>query len=198
MTNLFERIRVEVESNPDGWTTVETAQILACLIMATRPKLVLEIGVWSGRSLIPQAMALQTIGSGQIIGIDPWNAKASAEGQTGDHLKWWSEVDHEMIYQRFTSRLVHSGAALFASIHRCRSDEFKLKDIGEIDILHVDGNHGEECSCYDITHFAPKVKRGGYLFMDDVEWARKAAGAIQDLGFQTMYSIGSEVMYQRI
>lgn len=196
MKQLFNQIEVEVESNPDGWASVRKAQTLACTVLSLRPALIVEIGVWAGRSLIPMTMALKFLGEGKIIGIDPWNMQASTEDMTGQHLKWWSEVDHEMIFQRFTKRLQASGAAMYCDIRRCRSDEYKVE--GAIDLLHLDGNHGEKASTYEVENYASKVRIGGLMFMDDIFWATKATQMLSDYGFRELYKLDTGAMLQRV
>ncbi len=39
-----------------------------------------------------------------------------------------------------------------------------------IDILHIDGNHTEENALADVLMYLPKLKKGGYLWFDDVNW----------------------------
>ena len=40
-----------------------------------------------------------------------------------------------------------------------------------IDILHIDGNHTEDSAYFDAVHWLPKVKQGGYIWFDDVNWS---------------------------
>ena len=199
MNTLFEKIRIEVETNMDGWATVEKAQTLAALILAIRPKLVVEIGVWAGRSFVPMAMALNHLKSGKAIAIDPWSAQVSAEGMTGVDLEWWKNVDHDAIFQKFIGRLTRSGATTFTEIYRTTSKEFDCEKLpGLIDILHLDGNHSDDASCGDVMKFAPLVRAGGFLFMDDIEWAKKATEMLGTYGFQKMYPIDTGAFFQKI
>ena len=39
-----------------------------------------------------------------------------------------------------------------------------------IDFLHIDGNHSEESSVFDVTYWLPKVKKGGVICFDDAWW----------------------------
>lgn len=39
-----------------------------------------------------------------------------------------------------------------------------------IDILHIDGNHTEDVALADAKMYLPKVKSGGYIWFDDVNW----------------------------
>lgn len=52
---------------PEGgeWCTLDKAETLAAMIVAARPRLVVEIGVWEGGSLIPMLLALQHNGCGR-------------------------------------------------------------------------------------------------------------------------------------
>lgn len=40
-----------------------------------------------------------------------------------------------------------------------------------INILHIDGNHTEQIALADAKMFLPKVKKGGYIWFDDVNWS---------------------------
>lgn len=66
---------VEVEdalSPGAGWCSLEKANALVALIVALRPCVVVELGVWMGGSAIPMALALRAVGSGQLVAIDAW------------------------------------------------------------------------------------------------------------------------------
>ena len=39
-----------------------------------------------------------------------------------------------------------------------------------IDILHVDGNHTQDIALGDVQMYLPKVKKGGYIWLDDANW----------------------------
>lgn len=201
MTDLIHRISTWMHSNPHGWCTEAKAHALATSILGLRPEIVVEIGVWSGRSLIPMAMALKEVGSGRIIGIDPWSKEASIEGQKDVHLQWWNEVDHEKIYQVFYLQVQLQSLNEFVEIMRKRSDdvtELDMARIGVIDLLHIDGNHSEQ-AVRDVNKFASKVRNGGLCFMDDVNWhgVGNAVEALQNLGFIRLYNMDTGAMFQR-
>ena len=42
--------------------------------------------------------------------------------------------------------------------------------IYNIDMLHIDGNHSEKTSFYDVTKWAPQVTSGGFIIFDDINW----------------------------
>jgi predicted O-methyltransferase YrrM len=198
MKQLFAQIESELASHPHGWCNLEKAQTLASAVLALRPSLVVEIGVWAGRSLVPMALALKRLGKGKLIGIDPWRLESSVQGITGENLEWWKKVDHEMIFGEFTKWMTETGIGPFVEIHRCRSDEFNKLGPNLIDLLNIDGNHGEEASVYDVRNFASQVRVGGLLFFDDIEWAKTAVSMLPTLGFQKLYYIDGGIMCQRL
>ena len=60
-------------SQLEGWCSEDKAGILIDLIVKYKPQVIVEVGVWGGKSLVPMANALRANGSGKIYGIDPWD-----------------------------------------------------------------------------------------------------------------------------
>jgi hypothetical protein len=198
MKELFIEIESWLAAHPHGWTSKEKAAAIVGGILALRPKLIVEIGVWSGRSLIPMAMALKHMKSeGRIIAIDPWDNAASVVGQKPVDADFWGRVDHDAMMNFFLGCLRETETSPWVKISRCRSDEFAIPVDMAIDLIHIDGNHGEEASVYDVEHFCPKVRMGGLLFMDDVGWASKASSLIPQFGFTELYALDTGIMFQR-
>src|ERR1035437_4079135 len=105
MKQLFAQIESELAVHKDGWCSLEKAHALAAAILTLRPNIIVEVGVWAGRSIVPMGLALKKLAEmnpsakhGRIIGIDPWKAEESAKEMTGEDFKWWSSVDHERIF----------------------------------------------------------------------------------------------------
>lgn len=185
-----------------GWTTVEKAQALAATVFALRPEISLEIGIWAGRSLIPMALAHREIGHGMVWGIDPWSPQASADGQTTDpDRQWWGTADHEMIRSQFFEKVSNLGliAGQHLQIFRQKSDDFDPPE--NIGILAIDGNHGDQ-SIRDVDRYAIKVRKGGVVFLDDMQWAgghvKTAYEHLISLGFNRLYDIGTGCALQRV
>jgi len=199
MKELYAQISDWMDANPDGWCSKEKAMALVGCILAIRPTTVLEVGIWSGKSFIPMAMALRHLKiKGCIIGIDPWKAEASVEGIEGEHKKWWSEVDHERIFKQFTESLVTTQVAPWTKVFRCRSDEWPIPGDLLIDLAHIDGGHGDFAAVYDVTHLAARVRIGGLLWWDDLTWSTKASSMQPTLGFVELFRLDTGAMLQRI
>lgn len=187
---------------PDGgdWCSAEKATNLAALIAATRPALVVEVGVWMGGSAIPMAMALQEVGRGRLVAVDPWEPQASAAGQNPTNAAWWTGVDHEAAFRRFCDRIRVHGLESVVEVARMRSDDYVAP--GAIGLLHVDGNHGEQAT-RDVERLAPWVEPGGFCVLDDINWeggaVGQAASTLTDrLGFRRLYDLGTGAVFQKV
>jgi Methyltransferase domain/Glycosyl transferase family 2 len=184
-----------------GWTTPEKAEILYDLTLKAKPKIAVEIGVWGGRGTIPVAMALQYLGGGKVLAIDPWNADESAKGQIEPiSAEWWKTQNHEAVYQSFLFHLKRQGVEKFVEVRRETSAKTPVP--AEIGLLIVDGNHSEQALA-DAQRFAPNVVLGGYCLLDDLNWTGgyvlQAEQFIKSIGFAFVRLIdGQTGLYQRI
>ncbi len=159
----------------DGWCTEEKADYLYNLVKEIKTStdpLVVEIGVYGGKSLFPMALALQENKSGRVIGIDPWQKASNIEGSLSQaDIDWWSALDIDFIYKKFVSNTLHLDLLKHLSWFRLRSDEaVKIFEEESIDILHQDGNHSPEVSYKEISIWYPKLKSGGIWVIDDINW----------------------------
>lgn len=151
-----------------GWCTKYKASILMDLITITRPEVVVEIGVFGGSSLVPMAFALKENNRGKIYGIDPWSSQASAEGMTGANYDWWSSIDHLEILNSLRAKIQEYDLNNYIELIQATSEA--APSISNIDLIHIDGNHSEEASMYDVQKWVPLVKKGGFIVFDDITW----------------------------
>ena len=202
MTALFKEIESLIPKC-HGWCSVAKAHALASIVLALRPSITLEIGVWGGRSLLPMAMAHKHLGYGEVIGIDPWHAFNSIEGQPEEHKQWWGKIDHESVYLDFCRKIDQHQLSGVVRIHRQPSDAVKPPDL--IDLAHIDGNHGPQ-ALRDAQRFAVNIRVGGMLCLDDLtnstpEWAAnvgQAADFCKSIGFRELYRMDTCAFYQRV
>jgi predicted O-methyltransferase YrrM len=173
----------EFSATAEGWCTVERALEMAQLILDNPwpSQTVVEIGVFAGGSLIPQALALKELDqSGHIYGIDPWSRQAAIEqvfvanDQTpaADEeiaRKWWAEVDLDKMHSLAMQGIWRYVLEAFAVVIRARSEQCS-ELFSSIDILYIDGSHSEEASCRDVNLYMPKVRSGGFIWIDDANW----------------------------
>jgi len=161
--------------NIDGWCSIEKAKRFINLITGLVPDLCVEIGVFGGSSLIPQALALQMNKKGLIVGIDPWTHKAALEDMVNqENQNWWGKIDYNSIYNKLIGHIKNLHLEEYVDLVRDKSenvcDSFKDETI---DILHIDGNHCEALAYKDSVNFFPKVKLNGFIFYDDIHWVEE-------------------------
>ena len=152
----------------DGWCSDFKAGTLMELVWLMQPQVVVEVGVFGGKSLVPMAFALKALGSGVAYGIDPWSAGASAEGMDGANKDWWGSLDHAAILAKLEGKITLFGLNDYVQLVQATSED--AAEIPNIDILHIDGNHSNDASYYDALKWVPLVRRGGMIIFDDITW----------------------------
>ncbi len=180
----------------EGWTESKRGIEMAELILQEKPEVVVQIGVFGGRSLIAQAMALRHNGHGKIYAIDPWRKEAALEAESGENKVWWSKLDLHQIHRGAMEAIWNYDLDEWAVIIRARSEHaFKLF-AGGIDILEIDGNHSEPASCRDVHLYSPMLNPGAYVHFDDADWPttqkalrtlEKTCDLIKDTGHYRLY-----------
>lgn len=193
MKNCFAMINALVPSIP-GWCTVQKAMNLACLIGAKRPELSLEIGIFAGRSLIPMALAHQSLGKGKVVGVDPWDAAESIKHQSDPNVKWWSNQQRHQEAEAYCRLCVHqNGLGEFVEIVKSTSEAYPVPMA--IGVLHIDGNHSEQ-AVREVSKFGPAVEQGGYLVLDDLDWDTEgplhALKRAKTMGFTELYRLDTD------
>ena len=162
----------EYVPNLDGWLLPERGIEMADAIFETKPKICVELGVFGGRSLISQAFALREINEGGVaVGIDPWRVEDALDGeQDPANRDWWTRnIDIEAIHRGAMRAIWDHHIEPWTAIIRSASQHV-APIIGEIGFLFIDGNHSETASLRDVELWVPKVKSGGYIFVDDADW----------------------------
>ncbi len=157
-----------------GWCSEEKALSFIDLVLQVKPKICVEIGVYSGRSLFPVASALKFLGQGIVIGIDPWDTLECIKHfdpiKDAGHFQWWSkESQLEQMRQICLNMIKRNGLEDHCKIIRATSQK-AAHEIDGIDILHLDGNHSESVSIQDVKLYLPKVRSGGYIWINDTTW----------------------------
>ena len=164
-----------LESNEEtwGWCSNEKAISFMDLVFETKPKLCVEIGVYSGASFLPVAAALKHNGYGEIVGIDPWDVIEIIRyydiNNDQHHLRFWIPINQNQVYFGFIQLLKRFEVEKNSIIIRETSTK-AFPVINEIDILHIDGNHYEKMVVEDVNNYLPKVKQGGYIWLNDSLW----------------------------
>lgn len=197
--NCFLKID-EIHPKMQGWATLAKAQTLAALIVAFRPKVSVEIGVFGGRSLIPIALAHKEVG-GRVIGIDPWTAEAAVEGYDKQNSEWWGRQNVLNQVKDETFRWIKN----LNLESCCEIIQKKSDDAPEIDcdLCHVDGQHSEVCR-RDVIKYVLPMKKGSIVVMDDIDWTNngvahvsEAVGIMTNNGWEKLYNLETGAVFQK-
>ena len=158
----------------DGWCSDQKGAFLIDLVLKTKPQVIVEIGVWGGKSFVPMASALQGLGQGIAYGIDPWDNQASIEAVTEPaNLDYWGWVDHKLVKGRLIGKIKQFCLENYIELIQKTSED--TDPISDIDLLHIDGNHSDKTSYFDVTKWVPYVRSGGWIIFDDMTWHESGA-----------------------
>lgn len=201
-SKLFSQIEATIPKM-HGWCDLPKAFTLASIVIALRPRIIVEIGVWGGRSLLPMALACKETGCGFVHAIDPWTPEASVVGQPDEHAKWWESMPHELVYQSYLKHISDAGVGAIVATHRMTSDEAlkQFKGMTQIQLAHIDGNHAEQ-ALRDIQNYCPLVSKGGIVVLDDISWSggnvQKGADWMLKNGFVGLYPLGTGAVFLKL
>ena len=78
----------------------------------------------------------------------------------------------DRIYQSFLSMLSKYGLEKYCKTIR-KTSEKAAPEIESIDVLYIDGNINEAISLQDVKLYLPKVRSGGYIWINDALWANR-------------------------
>lgn len=169
----FKAMTISEMHKVPGWCSEEKAQLMMDLIKENQCTLCVEIGVFSGRSLLPIAKALQYLGKGSLFAIDAWDSKEAVRGfNPGEpSYTWWKELNFTQLHRQSKALIKKKGLSACCTLIQARSvDSAELFEEGSIDFLHLDGNHGEEGAFEDLCSYFPKVREGGFILLNDPNW----------------------------
>jgi len=153
----------------EGWCSELKSNTLIDLVLKVKPSIIVEIGVWGGKSLIPMACALRANGKGTIFGIDPWDNSASIDDLSEEvNVQFWKWADHEGIMRGLVNKIEQFGLRKQIILIKSTSEDASI--IPGIEILHIDGNHSKKASMHDVKKWVPLMKSGGWIVFDDMTW----------------------------
>jgi hypothetical protein len=171
--NLLQEIPIDF----GGGCSVSKAYVMAYLIRRFGMQATLDIGVYRGRSLMPQALAHKLFTGGTAFGVDPWSTELAKEK---DNVKLKEKIDQfldatdfEAIYQDVDRMRKAKGFENNCQLVRKTSLEAASYFAGEnikFDLIHIDGNHDTAPVLQDVALYLPLLKPEGFIVMDDVSW----------------------------
>lgn len=154
LDQLAEDLGVSIASTPDGtdkgWPKGYLRHVYGPLMKTQRdsPVRLLEIGVRSGASM---RLWHEYFPHGSIVGLDDVSDVVKPRRE-------WTELDR--------AEYVVGDAYSDGALHRVA---------GEFDFVIDDGPHSRATQEWTIEHWSPRLKRGGYLVVEDIQGGRATA-----------------------
>jgi hypothetical protein len=177
---LLQRAAAAAEALPadsGGGASAGKAQVLAWLIARYDLQVTVDIGVYRGRSLLPQAVAHRFCTGGMVYGIDPWSLadalQSDLRGLRPVLAGWEREVDLDATYEAVVAALAEAGLQEHCTLLRATSRdalEWLRRGAALFDLVHVDGGHDSATVLRDVRDVLPRLRAGGFLVLDDVSW----------------------------
>jgi cephalosporin hydroxylase len=158
-----------VKPDLQGWSSQHP--YLADTISARRPKVVVEVGVWKGASVLELARSVRANGlDAVVIAVDTW--LGAWDHWADDH--WHGELGFEFgyptIYRTFLANMILGEVQDIVIPLPLDSvnAQHTLKRL-EIfpDVVHIDGAHDFDTVLSDLTHWWSILATGGTVIMDD-------------------------------
>ncbi len=172
-----DHIREAIENyipSLEGWCLPERACELCEIVIEERPRVVVELGVFGGRSALAMAFGLRhNNNGGRLYAIDPWRVDYAMEGEWDANKDWYTKnIDINEIHTRaFLALSAHNIDEWLVFIRAASQHVFQL--FPKINLLNIDANHSEVASYRDARLYVPNVVRGGIILLDDLDWQVK-------------------------
>lgn len=171
MSNIALAKKFIAEQLPQmgGWCDQQKALELAKLVLENKPQKIADVGVFEGKSTLALAYACKLNGSGVVYAVDSWNKADCVETESAANADWWAALDLDAHYEGFIRHTVR--AEVVRQINVCRMSSRQASYIlPDLDLVHIDANHAEWPSTSDVVQWLPKLKVGGFIVLDDVNW----------------------------
>jgi len=160
-----------------GGCSVSKGYLMGWLIREYHITNSVDIGVYRGRSLVPQAVAHKEFAHGKVYGVDPYlNAEAKETGNPSQQQaidKFIDGTDFPAIYGEVNDLLRAFQLNENCTLIRERSQDgihyFEQEGI-RFGLIHIDGNHDSDRVNSDVALYLPRLTPGGFVVMDDVSW----------------------------
>lgn len=165
-------IGFEVAAHPadvQGWNS--SHEYLSESIETLRPKIVVEVGVWKGGSVITMASKARSLGMDcVIIAVDTWLGSfehwLTAEGVADLRLRH----GYPQLYHTFASNIIRSGLegmVVPLPLDSINALHFLAQKRVMPDLIHIDAGHDYRSASADLEGWWPLLAPGGMLIGDD-------------------------------
>lgn len=178
LSEVLEGIPIDL----GGGCSLDKAYLMAWLIRRYDLKRTVDIGVYRGRSLLPQALAHTRFTGGVVYGVDPYSASEATEEDIGSTDKkdkdainrFMKQTDWEAICRSVVSTRDELGYGDHCVLLRetsAAAAAFFEDNAVSFGMVHVDGNHDTDKVMKDLELYLPRVEKDGFVLLDDISFA---------------------------
>jgi len=164
----------EITNNIPGWLSEVNAAVFWGVIAEVRPKSVVEIGSYLGKSTTLLALGVRHLSraGATVSAIDP---------HTGDrqHLEALNVATLPSL-ELFRQHIEGAGVGDVVEEHVATSDEVAQTWTKTIDLLYIDGWHSYDAVRRDAANFASKLSPNGVVCFDDYAYYDEVRQAADD------------------
>ena len=156
----------------NGWCDPAKSNHIFDTVIETKPKICVELGVFAGRSLIAFALALAKLNNKRhlVYGVDTWAAAPAMDNTCRENASWWSTLNYAAIKGECERVCGQLRVSEYVKLLPMSTVQAYSEIEGDIDILHIDGNHSKWDSTRDVTLWTDRVSDGGIIYFDDADW----------------------------
>lgn len=147
---------------------------------------IVEIGSWWGKSALVLTLLARKYQVGKLLCVDPWANEHLMQGDEKGLVDEMSrQVDATEALRVFEMNLLPysvgdinylrmtsvEAAKVYASGGQISTPSFGATQyVGQVSILHIDGNHSHAAVQADIAAWSGAVCEGGWIVVDDYRW----------------------------
>lgn len=172
----INRIYSQVPQDFGGGCSTEKALSMCLLIKEFNLQRTVDIGVYRGRSLFPQAIAHKFYSNGIVYGIDPYTKEAANQvdyPEIQQQLdKFVLKTDFQELYDE-VSKIIEDNYKENCKLIRQKSSDAAigfLKSGEKLDMVHIDGNHDTKFVMEDVINYLPLLSKRSFIVLDDISW----------------------------
>lgn len=150
---------------PTHLTLQERLLLYRLGVELSRKATIVEIGSYLGASAAFLATAASEI-DGQLFCVDTWQNDAMSEGARDTYAEF---LHHTGFCARWITPLRGESVAVAQTFNRT------------IDLLFIDADHSYAAVKADLEHWAPKVRRDGWIVLHDWGWAEGVQRVVTEM-----------------
>ena len=179
-----------------GWETSDS-KAFEIIINQIKPKLIIEVGSWKGRSAINIAkLCLNHHKDFEIVCVDTWLGSVEHWLKVDENLSSKSfENGRPNIYQQFLSNVVRSNLEDYITPFPIDSinGAVTLEKLGvQADLIYIDAGHEYLSVKNDLYQYSVLLRPGGYLLGDDFFYGPVASAAYDTFGDDKVHKLSED------